>query len=379
MDRRLKVLFIPAWYPSEDNPVNGIFVREHAKAVSLYDDVVVLYSRRASAPIKGLYELSEAVEQGIRTIRVRHRRSPIPKTTYFIYLWSVIDAFRGLVKAGFKPDVIHAHVFTAGVPAVILGKLFHIPVVITELATSILQHSLPWIARIMLRFAMNSADIVLPDSYSLQIALESYRVHNTMMVVPPTVDMARFNPSNYQKIYDIKRVLTVAILHPRKGIPTLLNAIALLRGKRKDFIVEIAGDGPNRKEYEQLAASLKLKEVVRFYGFVSEETKVELMRKCDFFVLPSLWETFGVVLIEAMACGKPVIATARGGPREIVSKEVGILAPSEDPAALAEAIDYMLDHYQGYSPEQIAQYVRERYSYEAVGKQLHSVYHNIIR
>jgi len=101
------------------------------------------------------------------------------------------------------------------------------------------------------------------------------------------------------------------------------------------------------------------------------------MRECDFFVLPSFYENFGVVYIEAMACGKPVIATNAGGPKEIVNEDIGVLVPPKDVEALIKAIEYMLDNYQNYSTEKIAQYAKKRFSYEAIGKILDEVYKSI--
>ena len=380
MNHRLKVLFIPAWYPSEDNPVNGIFVREHAKAVSLYDDVVVLYCHLAGGQVQGLYELSEAVEEGIRTIRVRYRRSPIPKTTYFIYLWSVIAAFRKLLKKGFKPDVIHAHVFAAGVPAVILGRLFRIPVVITEHSTSFPRHSLSILEILLARFAMQRANIVLPVSDDLRKHIEAYGIKAKFQVVPNVVNTAFFYPlaKRSYKSAGIKKLLWVGLLTPKKGVPYLLEALSQLKDRRDDFALDIVGDGPNRAEYEQIVAELGLSDRVKFHGLKSKSEVAEFMRRCDFFVLPSIWENLPVVLIEALASGKPVIASRVGGIPEMINDEVGCLVPPKDVDALAEAIDYMLDHYQGYSSRQIAHYARKRYSYKAVGEKLHEVYHTVL-
>jgi len=104
-DRRLKILHIPAWYPSRQNPVAGIFVREHVKATALYNDVVVLYSEGVDKGIRGLYQIEDNIEDGIRTLRLRYRKSPIPRTSYFIYLWAMFGAFRKLLKEGFRPTL----------------------------------------------------------------------------------------------------------------------------------------------------------------------------------------------------------------------------------------------------------------------------------
>lgn len=130
--KKLKILFLPAWYPSETHPVSGIFIQEHAKAVSQYCNIRVLYAERADTPSGSFYQCEEKVEDGLETLRIKYQKSPIPKTTYFIYLWSILKGFHKLVNSGWIPDIIHAHVYSAGVPAVLLGKIYKIPVVITE-------------------------------------------------------------------------------------------------------------------------------------------------------------------------------------------------------------------------------------------------------
>jgi len=378
---RLKVLFLPASYPSEVNPIAAVFIKEHAKAASLFNDIKVLYAYPAlSIQPTGLYGISEDIEDGITTIRVRYRRHLMILGMLFRY-FSIFAVFRRLVKGGWRPDIIHAHFFTAGVPAVILGKMYRIPVVITEHSTSVATHSLSTFERKRLRFAMKRAQAILPVSHDLGGAIKDYYgISNWIHVVPNVVNTEVFYPSappaekeNQAK----KKMLLVAALNTRKGIPYLLEALSQIRNRRQDFVLDIVGDGPNRSEYEQMARNLGLDDIVKFHG---RQTEIVVpMRECDFFALPSLYENFGVVYIEAMACGKPVIATNAGGPREIVNGDVGILVPPRDINALKEAIEYMLDNHQNYSPEKIAQYARKRFGYEAVGQMLDQVYRSVDR
>ncbi|MBA7507588.1 D-inositol-3-phosphate glycosyltransferase [subsurface metagenome] len=414
--KQLKILFLPAWYPSEVNPVNGISLREHAKAASLHNDIVVLYAYFNPFPEpKGLYRVSEDVEEGIRTVRVGYggicsylqrklsRKGRGQSASYdskskppiflgkplrilgriisdLLYYWIIFTTFRKLMKEGYKPDIIHAHVFTAGVPAVILGKLYRIPVIITEHYTGFLMHLLTTSERMKARFAMGRAKLILPVSDDLRGAIESYYgIKHKFLVVPNIVNTKVFYPPNYQvkkARHDKKRMLLVAQLLPKKNIPHLLMVLSQVKDRRQDFLLDIVGDdGPKRGEYEKLAINLGLADIVKFHGV---QLKVaSFMRGCDFFILPSLYETFGVVYIEAMACGKPVIATNAGGSREIVNEKVGILVPPDDAEALSKAIEYMLDNYQNYSPEEITQYARERFSYEVVGKILDEVYKEV--
>lgn len=380
-NRRLNILFLPALYPSAKDPVRGIFVREHAKAASLHNEIVVLYSEGMDNTIGNLYTWTDLREGNIRTIRIRYKKSPVPKTTYLILLWSVLRVFRKLVREGFKPDIIHAHFFTAGVPAVILGKLHKIPVVITEHTTNVATHSLGNYDRKRLCFAMSRAKVILPVSDDLRKSIENYcGVKNKFRVVPNVVNTRVFYPltcRTEKEKHHKKRMLLVAVLTPRKGVPDLLEALSQIKNERHDFFLDIVGDGPNRSEYEELARELGLEDVVKFHG--QQPEIVSFMRKCDFFVLPSLYENFGVVYIEAMACGKPVIATNAGGSREIVNEEVGVLVPPKDVKAIREAIEYMLDNYQNYYPEKIAQYARERFSYTAVGEMLDKIYRETLR
>lgn len=375
-DSRLRILFLAGWYPTEDNPVFGIFVREHAKAVALYNDVVVLHPI-GEPLLKRRYKLSDTVEEGIRTLRVHYCHSPIPKTTYFIYLWSVTRAFHYLVKEGFKPDVIHAHIFHAGAPAVILGRLYKIPVVITEQSTGFPRRILSKTEVLEARFAMNRAQLILPVSDDLWKHIEAYGIQNKFQIVPNVVNMDLFHPEFSSRSRETKRILVVALLTPKKGVPYLLQALSQLEKKRDDFILDIVGDGPYRGEYEKQAWDLGIADKVKFHGLKPKEIVAKYMRQCDFLVLPSLVETFGAVIVEALAAGKPVIVTEIGGPKEIVTSQVGILVPPQDAQTLAGAIDYMLDHHRDYNPHKITQYAQKRYSYEAVGKALDSIYRSL--
>ncbi len=379
-DRKLKILFLPAWYPSTKNPVAGIFIREHAKALSLYDKVLVLYNEGCDERFKKSWQIiSDQNEDGIRTIRIRHKKSPIPKTTYFIYLWSIKQAFKKLLREGWRPNIIHAHVYSAGVPGVILGKIYKMPVVITEHFSWFPLHKLNLSNRIKTRFAMNRANIILPVSRNLEEAIKSYGIKNQFEIVPNVVDTRVFYPSSYQRSNSKKRILFVGLTTSVKGISYLLKSLAQLKQKRQDFVLDIVGDGPNRKEYEKLAEQLELNGKVKFHGLKTKKEVAEFMKKCDFFVQASLYETFGVTYIEAMACGKPIVATNLPVLRELVNKEKGILVPPRDVNALVKAIDYMLDHYQNYSSERISEYIKRNFSYKVVGKKLDDIYREILK
>jgi glycosyltransferase involved in cell wall biosynthesis len=129
----------------------------------------------------------------------------------------------------------------------------------------------------------------------------------------------------------------VARLVPEKDIATLLRAAAILVKRQPGFRLVIAGDGPGRGELEALAAELRLGESVRFVGVIHDVAG--LLSTVRLFVLPSLTEGISLTLLESMARGLPVVATAVGGNPEVVDNETGLLVPAGDPSALADAVE----------------------------------------
>ena len=379
--KKLKILFIPAIYPSTNEPVKGIFIKDHAKAVSLYNEVVIIYNEGCDKKLKKLWQIiSNKKENGIRTIRIKHKKSPISKTTYPIYLWSMFSAFRKLLKKGWRPDIIHAHIFSAGIPAIILGKLYNIPVVITEHWSGFPRHILGKINIIKARFVMNRAKTIISVSKDLENGIKYYKIKNNFKIIPNTINTNLFFPSfNETKICDKKKIIFVGLLTPIKGLPYLFHALNQIKKNRDDFTLDIIGDGPNRKEYELLIKKLNLKKYINFHGIKTKIEIAEFMKKCDFLVQPSLCETFGITFIEALACGKPIVGTKIPALEEKINNERGVLVPLKNTEKLAEAINYMLDHYQNYSPQKMFNYVKDNFSYNFIGKEMNNIYQKIIK
>ncbi|HED00854.1 MAG TPA: hypothetical protein ENN18_10840 [Proteobacteria bacterium] len=125
----MKILFIPSYYPSKSNTVSGIFIKELAKSVSLYDDVVVLHV--LNDRVNG-FHTSDEIEDGVRVVRATYKDFKVPFVPHAFYFISLFYAFVRL-KKNYPPDLINAHVYyPAGVVTVIIGKIFKIPTVITE-------------------------------------------------------------------------------------------------------------------------------------------------------------------------------------------------------------------------------------------------------
>ena len=293
---------------------------------------------------------------------------------YYLGVWI---GFRMVLKKGWKPDLIHAHVFFAGVSSVILGKSFKIPVVITEHFSVFLKKNFTFLDRRKAKFSLNGAKIILPVSQNLQRAIKEFGIENNFKVIPNAVnsnlfhlqDEGKFNKSET----DLKRMLFVGSIWRAKGIEYLFEALSLINRDRNDFHLDMIGQGSEDYISRKLA-EMGLENRVSYHGTKTKEQVSEFMRSCDFYVQPSLVETFGVTYIEAMACGKPVIGTQIPSLQEIITEENGILVPPRNVELLVAAISYMLDHYQYYPAAKISSDVNMRYSYEAVGILLNDVY-----
>ena len=382
----MEALFLTKWYPSEANPVFGVFIREHAKAVARYANVTVLQIAGIDPGLTKSWEIRKEknteITGGLPTYRLYFRPSIIPKTATVYCLRSVFSAFQRISAQGRSFDIIHANVHNAALAGVLLAKRYRLPVVISEHSSAFARGMIGGLNKQKIKFAFARADRVCPVSAGLQKQIESLGIHAQFQVIPNVIDTSLFTPpEDINGVLDSqkKKLLLVALLTPVKGVDYLLEAVAILSKKRSDFVLDIVGDGSHRRTYEQMAMTLGLQDIVHFHGLKTREEVVEFMQQCDVFVLPSLIETFGIVLIEAMACGKPVVATNTSGPKEIVTEKTGALTPPGDAKALADALDVMLDRYQDYDAKSISRHVRENYSYEAVGKRFYELYQELLR
>jgi hypothetical protein len=159
--------------------------------------------------------------------------------------------------------------------------------------------------------------------------------------IPTFPDIAAQPPINRETLAtprEAKVLLALSRLHPKKGLDTLLAALQAL----PDCIVWLAGDGPLRRELENTAKKRGVIDRVRFLGWRTD--RAALLRAADICVLPSRYEPFGTVILEAWAAGTPLVACASAGPAATVEDGVtGLLTPIDDVDALTKAIRRALD------------------------------------
>jgi glycosyltransferase involved in cell wall biosynthesis len=222
-------------------------------------------------------------------------------------------------------------------------------------------------------------DLAFTHSACLVLVSESLRkgivalvpaASRRIRVIPNMIREDQFIPPSVPRKTDPFVFLWAGRLEHVKGVDLLLEAVKKLSGLTdRQFSVRLAGKGPLRSDLEKQAAALEVDHRVSFLGRLSREEMLEEFQGTNCFVLPSRYEAFGVVLIEAMATGLPVIATRSGGPDSIVTEENGLLIEREDAVELAEAMLHMMDHANEYPAGLIRSRTLERYGDASVMEQ----------
>ena len=252
---------------------------------------------------------------------------------------------RDLVKR-FKPDVVHSHMFHAS----ILSRLLRLSAAVPKLVCTAHSNNEGGKLRMLVyRLTDRLADLstnVSQQAVDEFVAKGAVKVRR-MVAIVNGVDINRFSFNdtdrqdlrNQLSLKDKKMILAVGRLDIPKDYPNLLNAVALLAKKRQDFKIFIAGDGPLKEELLSLMNNLGISEFVEFLGV--RRNVASLMSATDLFVLSSAWEGFGLVIAEAMACERVVVATDCGGVNEIVSSH-GFLVQPKNSVLLAETLNNTL-------------------------------------
>jgi len=372
-DRR--VLVIPSEYPDPANPrhFNGNWTEEQTRAVARRYHVAVVYPVQA---VSGRPGVEVHHSGGVSTWIVRYHH--VRKSWLFSYAWAAV---KGVRASGFRPHCIHAHgLYPAGLVALGLGRWLRRPVVVTE-HWGRLDHRVR-ASRAMaalLRMTLRRATCVVAVSSSLAREMTSIEARCRPVVVPNTVWPRFFEvplPSRKDTLESLRALFVGSIHDDRKGLADLLHALALRRRTPGHVAAHltIIGDGSARRSCEELAARLGVQGSCSFLGNRSREEVVSAMRACDVLVVPSRYETFGVVYAEAMASGRPVVACSNGPAEEIVPSWAGILVPPGEPPAVAAALDSLAKGLASYDGARLRAYARSRFGPEAFLNRMASVY-----
>jgi glycosyltransferase involved in cell wall biosynthesis len=384
-----------ARYATKENPLEGIFEYHQAHALQragLQVGVVAPTPRSLRLLKRGITGWAAGIEfeddQGIPTYRYQAwdwATGRIPYLTTWFRLEIGKSIFKRYVAAQGMPDVIHAHnAIYAGAIAALLKREYHIPYVMTEHSTAYARGKIRQWQIPIVRNALSNADVRIVVSANLGKLLEAQfgEVVRPWKWIPnilgKTFEKAVLPDEREAHTGEALRFLNVANLVETKNHAGLLKAFAYKFKGKSDVQLRIGGDGPLRGELEALAEDLGIASQVVFLGLLGREQVRSEMQACDVCVLSSDHETFGVVLIEALACGKPVVATASGGPECIVHPGNGVLVPPRDVTALGNAMAEVLQGIDSYDSTFIRQDCIARFGENAVVEELRNAYVRVL-
>ncbi|WP_373755396.1 glycosyltransferase [Neisseria sp.] len=386
----MHVLIIPSWYPSTPDDVDGIFFRKQAHALQrsgLQIGVIAPVFRslrgKPASVLTGGYGIRSFIDEDVPTY--------IYKSMYFFprmprdrarWIKAGKKLFQRYVRAHGRPDIIHAHAMNyGGVLAYEISCETGIPYVVTEHSSTYARKLIwDWQWPEMRQAAAHAAARIAVSRDFAALLEQEYQQQQAWQYIPNIVTEMFMQPVDFAVKPQNQHFTfcSVAHFHYKKGFDILLKAFALALKKHPDLKLKIGGGGAEDAKLRALAAELGLNHAVRFLGSLKYPQVLELMRSSDAFVLASRNETFGVVFIEALSQGLPVVATRCGGPESIVTPGNGCLVPSENIGELADALVELYENRSRYDAHTLRENCLAEFGEQAVTAKITAVYRDVL-
>ena len=364
MSRPLSILTATTLFPNAVQRAHGVFVETRLRHLVASGEVTA----HVLAPIPwlpplvryGAYGALQSVPSQIERngLVIEHPRYlVVPKFGMTLTPRTLYRAMRkrlvALLKAGHRFDLVDAHYFYPdGVAAVRLAREFDLPVTVTARGTDLsLIPQFPGPRKMILEAAANASAMITVCQALKDTLVEMGVAPDRVTVLRNGVDLELFRPVDRQaarKALGLTRrtLASVGLLIDRKGHHHIIRALKQL--PETDLL--IAGDGPDRRALERLAQEEGVSDRVRFLGSVDQNRLREIYNAVDALVLASSREGWANVLLEAMACGTPVVASAVWGTPEVVARpEAGVLMPSLDPQGVAAGVTSLFAAYPDHA------------------------------
>lgn len=378
----MHILILPSWYVSSYNALSGIFFKEQAEALAKHGHHVGVIAiqgvgiRQVIDQKKLDLSNSYFVENGVHTYRKQYLDTKLNDVIKKMKMASFIGMFEKYVKDQGLPDIIHIHSFMVGEYALYVKEKYNVPFVVTEHLSGFAREEMSFedLDRAKSVFEKSSYNIavsqqfkdLLKDKFSLEFHY-----------IPNIVNVDFFNVQEFI-LKETYAFIHIANLDKNKNQTMLIRAFNYAFKDKPDIKLTIAGDGVEYNSLDKLIKELKMEKQISLYGRASREEVRTLLQNSDAFVLSSKYETFGVVIIEAMACGLPVLATKCGGPESIIdSDKVGLLSEIDE-ERFSEKLLEMYHKRNDFDSSLIRKHVESNFSEEAVSVKLKEVYEKVL-
>ena len=378
----MNILVLSDGYPTESHRMSGLFAFDQAKALqSIGNNVVFGCVNFRSIKHRNKPGIYKCEKDGITIYTINCPLGRIP--TIFLKEFQSV-AFQRLYKRirsdRVEVDIVHAHFYDMGYCAAKYKKIFGYKLVLTEHYSGYVKNEKKTVEYLKKHYhlAYEQADIVLAVGNQLAQQLKHlYKVN--VEVVPNVVDTAIFNEvlaKRCSRTDGIVRFVAVGRLMEGKNFELLIKAFSRALIANKNITLSIIGDGVLYQKLSELKRKKKVENKVFLLGGMSREEIAIEFSKADCFVLLSSYETFGLVYIESLAAGLPVIATACGGPNDFIKKEYGILLDNPNEEIASNAILQMSSSYKSYDAKFLSSDINAQFSPKVIANHLDVLYRN---
>lgn len=302
----------------------------------------------------------------------------------------VINFFLRAFNVARKSDIIHIHWILNGLIGVPLGMIFRKPMVLN---VHRVVSSGKWMS-VLIKFIVSRVDYIIFNSAYTRDELLKIAQPKAHCVIPCTIDPEKFKPGERGALRkklglsdDIRIIFYVGYLIEKKGIRYLIEAMPAILEKIPNAHLVLGGGGIDLEKLKAYAKELGLEKNVTFLDWVKNDQLPDYYRDADVFVLPSIidsngeTETLGIVLLEAMACGTPVVGSNVGGIPDAVNPEAGFLAEPKNPASLAEKLILLLsdENKRKQMGEAATKWARTTFSWKNVSPKYMEIYDKVLK
>ncbi len=370
----MKLFIVPSWYPTKLQPESGSFFADRARILQISGHEITVISTHIHS-LRHYFRYKRYKRQltnpenenGLITYRFEtvNPWPTIQRRFFYFYRRQLLRLWDLALSEQGKPDavIINSSLWAGAALADRLNQE-RIPFVVSEhLKEFLTLGSFTALQYNAINKTYRSAARIIATSSALKkgIALNFPLIAEKIQIIANPVDTDIFRPGLKAVDPSIFTFVTTALFRPEKRIDLLIKAFAQLQFIRPNTHLVIIGDGPERNRLKKLIKYRQLEQQITLAGYQPQADLLRILHRCHALVLTSTVETFGVALIEALACGLPVIATRCGGPEDIINDATGLLVDKDDPVAIQHGLERMIDEYQNFDPVHIRQTTIERF------------------
>lgn len=371
MNKKLHILFLCSWYPSDEFPTNGDFIERHAKALSSIHKVSVLHIVSSNKNRITKDDITENLS--IHIAYVKHTNNSVTK------LFKFLKAYKSIIRSLESIDVIHLNVlYPFGVLALYQKMFYKTPYIISEHWTGYIRAiKMSQLQKLISKSIASNAAAICPVSNTLQHGMIRYGLKGNYSVIGNVVDTQIFKPNSSNN--NSFTIVHVSSLNDhQKNITGILKAAKELERETINFSWKFIGGSSNK--YDSYIKLLNFKSTnIEFINHISQEELAIQLQHADICVSFSNYETFGLVMTEAIACGTYVISTDTGILNEIESQDYFTIIKRNDTSSLKKAIMNYYNANKKLNEENMHSFIDQKFSTRSIASSFDAVYKQAIK